>query len=92
VEINSRVVVEEEEEKIMSYVAPNIAAALKINLELWKKNSFLASCSFRGKRSCLRSRYLVLWSLGTLTWSTDILWCGIGYVKGKILSPLKRFA
>jgi hypothetical protein len=25
-------------------------------------------------------------------WSTEILWYGIGYVKGKILSPLKRSA
>jgi hypothetical protein len=25
-------------------------------------------------------------------WSTEILWYEIGYVKGKILSPLKRFA
>jgi hypothetical protein len=49
------------------YVAPDITAALKLILELWKKNRFLASGSFRGKRSCLRSRHLVLWSLGTLT-------------------------
>jgi len=38
----------------------------KNNPRLWKKNKFLASCSFR-KKSCLRSRHLVLWSLGTLT-------------------------
>jgi hypothetical protein len=25
-------------------------------------------------------------------WSTEILWFGTGYVKGKILSPLKRSA
>jgi hypothetical protein len=25
-------------------------------------------------------------------WSTEIPWLGIGYVKGKILSPLKRSA
>ncbi|KAJ6895113.1 hypothetical protein NC651_021566 [Populus alba x Populus x berolinensis] len=25
-------------------------------------------------------------------WSTEILWLGIGYIKGKILSPLKRSA
>jgi hypothetical protein len=25
-------------------------------------------------------------------WSTEILWYGTGYVKGKILSPLKRSA
>jgi len=27
-----------------------------------------------------------------LNWSTEILWLGIGYVKGKILLPLKRSA
>jgi hypothetical protein len=30
-------------------VAPDIAAAHKIILDLWKKNRYLASCSFRGK-------------------------------------------
>jgi hypothetical protein len=30
-------------------VAPDIAAALKIIFELWKKNKFLASYSFREK-------------------------------------------
>jgi hypothetical protein len=25
-------------------------------------------------------------------WSTEMLWLGIGYIKGKILSPLKRSA
>ena len=25
-------------------------------------------------------------------WSTEILWLGIGYIKGKILSPLKHSA
>jgi hypothetical protein len=30
-------------------VAPDIAAARKIILILWKKNWFLAPCSFRGK-------------------------------------------
>jgi hypothetical protein len=44
-------------------VALDIAAALKSNHRLWKKNRYLASCSFRGKMSCLRSRHLVLWSL-----------------------------
>ena len=47
-------------------VAPDIAATLKIYLMIMEKNRFLASCSFR-KKACLRSRHLVLWSLGTLT-------------------------
>jgi hypothetical protein len=33
----------------MIYVSPDIAAALKIILELWKKNKYLASGSFGGK-------------------------------------------
>jgi len=32
-----------------------------------EKNGFLASCSLMGNGLCLRSRHLVLWSLGTLT-------------------------
>jgi len=39
----------------------------KINSRLWKKNRFLASGSLKGKMYCLRSRHLVLWSVGTLT-------------------------
>jgi hypothetical protein len=50
---------------MMLIVAPDIAAALKI-IQLWKENRFLASCSLK-KISYLRSRHLVLWSLGTLT-------------------------
>jgi hypothetical protein len=41
----------------MHIVAPDIAAAHKIILSLWKKNKFLALCSFRGK-------YLV-WKVAT---------------------------
>jgi len=37
------------------------------NNSIVKRNSFLASCSFKGKMFCLGSRHLVLWSLGTLT-------------------------
>jgi len=36
-------------------------------LKSLEKNRFLASCSLMGKGLCLRSRHLVLWSLGTLT-------------------------
>jgi hypothetical protein len=37
------------EEKEITNVAPDIAAALKIISRLWKKNRFLASCSFMKK-------------------------------------------
>jgi len=46
-------------------VAPDIAAVLKI--KSLEKNGFLVSCSLMGNGLCLRSRHLVLWSLGTLT-------------------------
>jgi hypothetical protein len=53
---------------IKVFVAPDIAAALKTIIDCGKKNRFLASCSFRKNVFFfLRSRHLVLWSLGTLT-------------------------
>jgi len=33
----------------MTFVALDIAAALKIIIDIWKKNKFLASGSFKGK-------------------------------------------
>jgi len=50
----------------MTDVAPDIAAALKITLEYGKRTDFW-HLVLLGKISCLRSRHLVLWSLGTLT-------------------------
>jgi len=47
------------------YVAPDIAAALKIKKSLERTD--LWHLVLLGKKSCLRSRHLVLWSLGTLT-------------------------
>ena len=75
----------------MIVVAPDIAAALKINsLELWKKNRFLASCSFRGKNVLFKQSPPSIMVTRNPNWSTEILWYGTGYVKWKILSPLKR--
>jgi hypothetical protein len=51
---------------IMTCVAPDIAAALKIILYYGKRTDFW-HLVLLGKKSCLRSRHLVLWSLGTLT-------------------------
>jgi hypothetical protein len=48
----------------IEYVTPDIAAALKIYL--WKEQ-ISGILFFDGEWSCLRSRHLVLWSLGTLT-------------------------
>jgi hypothetical protein len=46
-------------------VAPDIAAALKI--KSFGKEWISGILFFDGERSCLRSRHLVLWSLGILT-------------------------
>jgi len=51
---------------ITKIVAPDITAALKIKV-YHGKNGFLASSTLMGNCLCLRSRHLVLWSLGTLT-------------------------
>jgi hypothetical protein len=48
-------------------VALDIAAALKNNLLNYGKRTDFWHLVLLGKRSCLRSRHLVLWSLGTLT-------------------------
>jgi len=76
----------------MLFVAPDIAAALKkSSLDLWKKNRYLASCSFRKKVLFKESPPSIMVTRNP-NWSTEILWFGTGYVKGKILSPLKRSA
>ena len=76
---------------VIVLVAPNIAATLKIILWLGKKNRFMASCSFRKKVLFKESPPNIMVTRNP-NWSTKILWYGIGYVKEKILSPLKRSA
>ena len=56
---------------------------------LWKKNRFLASCSFR-KNVLFEESPPSIMVTRNPNWSTEILWFGTGYVKGKILAPLKR--
>jgi len=77
--------------KCLEVVAPDIAAALKNNLDLWKKNRYLTSCSFRENILFKESPPSIMVTRN-LNWSIEILWFGTGYVKGKILSPLKRSA
>jgi hypothetical protein len=60
-------------------------------LRLRKKSRFLASCSFREKVLFKESPPSIMVTRNP-NWSTEILWYGTGYVKGKILSPLKRSA
>jgi len=63
----------------------------QINPRLWKKNIFLTCCSFRKKVLFKESPPSIMVTRNP-NWSTEILWFGTGYVKGKILSPLKRSA
>jgi hypothetical protein len=55
---------------------------------VWKKNRYLASCFFRGNWSCLRSRHLVLWLLGTLTGQQRSYGSGLVTQKGRYYHPL----
>jgi len=72
-------------------VAPDIAAAHKIIFDYGKRTDFWHVI-------LLEKKVLSKESLPSITvtrnpnWSSEILWLGIGYVKGKILSPLKRSA
>jgi hypothetical protein len=67
-------------------VAPNIAATLKF---LQEKNKFLASCSFRENVLFKESPPNIMVTRNP-NWSKKILWLGNGYIKEKILLPLKR--
>jgi hypothetical protein len=74
-------------------VAPDIAATLKILIILiYGKRTDFWHLVLLGKMSCLRSRHLIFMVTRNPNWSTEILWYETGYVKGKILSPLKRSA
>ena len=64
---------------------------LKIILDYGKRTDFLSSDSFRKKVLFKESPPSIMVTRNP-NWSTEILWYGTGYVKGKILSPLKRSA
>jgi hypothetical protein len=69
-------------------VAPDIAAALNISLErmdFWRPVLLGENIMFK------ESPHSIMVTKKP-NWSTEILWYEIGYVKGKILSPFKRFA
>jgi len=69
-----------------TFVAPDIAAALKIISDLWKKNRFLASGSFKRKKNVLfKESPPSIMVTKNPNWSTEILWFGTGYVKRKLL-------
>ena len=74
----------------MTIVAPDIAAAHKIIL-LWKRTDFW-HLVLLGEKVLFKESPPSIMVTRNPNWSTEILWYGIGYVKGKILSPLKRSA
>jgi hypothetical protein len=59
---------------------------LKINHK-WKKNRYLTSCSL-GKMVLFEESPPSIMVTRNPNWSTEILWSGTGYAKGKMLSPL----
>jgi len=75
----------------ISIVAPDIAAALKITLEYGKKTDFWHLVLLGGNALFEESPPSIMVTRNP-NWSTEILWFETGYVKGKILSPLKRSA
>jgi len=77
---------------LYSVVAPDIAAALKnLSHDYGKKKDFW-HLVLLGKRVLFKESSPSIMVTRNPNWSTEILWYGIGYVKEKILSPLKRSA
>jgi hypothetical protein len=68
-------------------VAPDIAAALKNNLLIYGKRTDIWHLVLLGKRSSLRSRHLVLWSLGTLTGQQRFYGAGLVVAMEGISTP-----
>ena len=73
-------------------IAPDIAAALKIiHLNYGKRTDFW-HLVFLGEKVLFEESPPSIMVTRNPNWSTEILWLEIGYIKGKILSPLKRSA
>jgi hypothetical protein len=70
-------------------VKPDIAASLKITL--LKRIDFL-HLVFLGENILFKESSPNVMVTRKPDWSTEILWYGTGYIKRKILSPLKRSA
>ena len=68
-------------------VAPDITAALKIKIG---KEWISGILFFDGEWSLFKESPPSIMVTRNPNWSIEILWFGTGYVKGKILSPLKR--
>jgi hypothetical protein len=65
---------------------PDITAALKISVS-WKE-WISGILFFDGEWSLFKESPPSIMVTRNPNWSTEILWFGTGYVKGKILSPL----
>jgi hypothetical protein len=73
----------------MHRVAPDIAAALK-NIYLERTDFWHLVLS--GENVLFEESPPSIMVTRNPNWSTEILWFGTSYVKGKILAPLKRSA
>jgi hypothetical protein len=76
----------------MILVAPDIAAALKIIFLIYGKRTDFWHLVLLGENVLSKESPPSITVTRNPNWSSEILWLGIGYVKGKILSPLKRSA
>jgi len=73
-------------------VAPDIAAALKNIILIYGKRTDFWHLVLLGENVLSKESPPSITVTRNPNWSSEILWLGIGYVKGKILSPLKRSA
>ena len=77
---------------LIGCVAPDIAAALKNNSLIIGKRTDIWHLVLLGEKVLYKESPPSITVTRNPNWSSEILWLGIGYVKGKILSPLKRSA
>jgi len=78
-------------ESKITIVAPDIAAALKILVNYGKRIDSW-HLVLLGEKVLSKESPPSITVIRNPNWSWEILWLGIGYIKGKILSPLKRSA
>jgi hypothetical protein len=74
--------------KPYGYCRTQHRSGLKNNLG-YRKRTDIWHLVLLGKRSCFKESPPSIMVTRNPNWSTEILWYGTGYAKGKILSPLK---
>jgi len=77
---------------ILTIVTLDIAAAHKIILLNYGKKIYFWHLVLLGEKVLFKESPPSIMVTRNPNWSTEILWYGTGYVKGKILSPLKHSA